>query len=302
MYTADRAGERLDKYLARTMAAYSRSAVQRLITEERVQVNHLPAKASHRLELGDVIEIDLPEAKPHTPAMTDIPLDLLYEDDDLVVINKPAGVVVHPAPGHETDTLVNALVARYPALAKLGGDRPGIVHRLDRDTSGVLVVAKSVASQRALQRQFKRRQVGKLYLALLLGQLTPDHGIIEAPIGRDPNHRQRMAVVSQGGRPARTSYQVLEHIHSARLRQDFTYAQLTLETGRTHQIRVHLHAIGYPIMGDRVYGQGNQLPGLTRQFLHAWQLTFALPSSGETRTFTAPLPAELGAVLAELED
>jgi 23S rRNA pseudouridine1911/1915/1917 synthase len=224
-----------------------------------------------------------------------IPLDIVYEDADLIVVNKPAGLVVHPAAGHAHGTLVHAILARCPDLAGIGGAlRPGIVHRLDRDTSGLIVIAKNDAAQFALQRQFKNRTVEKVYLALVEGIPHQLHGRIEAPIGRDPRHRQRMAVVAHGGRPAQTDYRVVEVLgHHALI-------EVRPRTGRTHQIRVHLASLGYPVAGDRVYGRQRRLPALSRQFLHAWRLTLDLPSTGERRTFAASLPPDLRAVLRDL--
>jgi 23S rRNA pseudouridine1911/1915/1917 synthase len=286
-------GERLDKYLADGLANYSRSALQKLIAEGLVLVNGAPAKASNRLERGDEITAHLPVIEAPSPKPQPIALDVLYEDDDLLVINKPAGMVVHPAPGHEAGTLVNAVLARCPELALEGGERPGIVHRLDRDTSGLILVAKNEAAKAKLQAQFRRRDVHKVYLALLHGDLQPPDGIIEAPIGRNPRARNRMAVVTEG-RPAKTSYHVRAHYPG------FTLVEAAPETGRTHQIRVHFAAIGYPVAGDTVYGPHRRALGLKRQFLHAWQLTFALPGSGEVHTFTAPLPGDLERVLDRL--
>ncbi len=227
-----------------------------------------------------------------------LPLDIVYEDEDLLIVNKVAGMVVHPAPGHSDDTLVNALLARYPALQEdmaLQEDiRPGIVHRLDKDTSGLLMVAKNKHTQAALIEQMKHHQVVKRYLALVEGMVALDKGSIDAPIGRDLRHRQQMAITATEGREARTHFRVLQRF------MRHTLLLLQLETGRTHQIRVHLQAIGHPVVGDVVYGSGKMPQGihLQRQFLHTYQLSFKHPSTGAMVEFEAPLPLDLQAVLA----
>jgi 23S rRNA pseudouridine1911/1915/1917 synthase len=218
-----------------------------------------------------------------------IPLNILYEDDDLLAVDKPAGLTVHPAPGHPGHTLVNAILFHFPHLADIGDSlRPGIVHRLDKDTSGVMLVAKNSVAQANLVEQFKTRSVLKTYLVLVKGQLTPENGIIEAPIGRNPRNRKRMAIVAEG-REARTEYRVVKYIG------DYTLLEVMPETGRTHQIRVHLSAIGYPVVGDKVYGVKS--PYLLRQFVHASRLGFKLSSTGEYVEFTSELPQDLEEVL-----
>jgi 23S rRNA pseudouridine1911/1915/1917 synthase len=230
-----------------------------------------------------------------------IPLDVVYEDDDLLVVNKPAGMVVHPAYGHPQGTLVNALLARYPHLDVGDSGRSGIVHRLDRDTSGLIVVSKTEPALEHLRRQFKTRSVQKTYLALVRKPLPAPEGIIEAPIGRDPRQRQRMAVVA-GGRPARTGYELLENLG------DYSLLAVSPETGRTHQIRVHLAWLGMPVAGDRVYGQQRGVRrartdlGLERQFLHAWRLSFERPRGNGDVALEAPLPADLQQVIDLLRD
>ncbi len=288
-------GERLDRHLAQVLTDYSRSAVQKLIAEGVITVNSKVAKAGQQIEIGDVIECALSAPESGLPQPEPIPLDVIYEDRHLLVINKPAGLVVHPGAGRDSGTLVNAILAHCPELTKQGGERPGIVHRLDQDTSGLIVVAKNVAALEQLQGQFKNHQVEKVYLALLEGTLQPMHGLIDAPIGRDPRHRQRMAVVTSGGRPARTAYRVREYLGK------YTFVEARPETGRTHQIRVHFAAIGYPVVGDPLYGRRKSSFRLPRQFLHAWQLTLVLPPGGERRTFTAPLPHDLQQVLETLK-
>ena len=290
------AGQRLDKFLADHIPDRSRSQIQDLIKEGLVRVMGRVVKPSYRLEAGDVVVAHVPEVEAVRLTPEPIPLDILYEDQDLLVINKPAGMVVHPAPGHEAGTLVNALLTHVPEIARWlnqttsDDHRPGIVHRLDKDTSGVVLVAKHPAAQRFLQEQFKQRKVEKTYVALVEGRLEPPQGIIDAPIGRDPQHRQRMRVLQRGGRPAQTVYQVVQHLDDVSL----VYVQPL--TGRTHQIRVHLAAIGHPVVGDRVYGFRRQRLPLERQFLHAWKLALTLPS-GEYREFVAPLPDDLRRVL-----
>ncbi len=292
----DEVGERLDRYVAQHMPELSRAAVQRLIAAGEITVNHAPAKASYRLEEGDLVEVMLPPPAAAKPEPQPIPLDIVYEDDCLVVLNKPAGLVVHPAHGHAAGTLLNALLARYPELRAWPPEEgwPGLVHRLDRDTSGLLVVARTPEARAALRAQFRARTVHKIYLALVIGQPRLERARIEAPIGRDPHERKRMAVVSEGGREASTEYRVLERLG------DYALLEVQPETGRTHQIRVHLAAIGHPVVGDRVYGPARQRLALGRLFLHAARLTFRHPATGGEMTFTAPLPAELEAVLERL--
>jgi 23S rRNA pseudouridine1911/1915/1917 synthase len=289
---------RLDKFLADQAGDLSRSAAQRLINEGRVTVNDEPVKASYKVKPGDLVVALLPVEGATELVAEAVPLDVLYEDDALLVIDKPAGMVVHPAPGHPGGTLVNALLAGYPELAIEGGDRPGIVHRLDRDTSGLILVARHEKARRALQRQFKERQVHKAYLALLDGHLQPAWGRIEAPIGRDPNHRQRMAVLL-GGREAMTEYHVLEQFahQVGPAAGDYTLVEAEPRTGRTHQIRVHLSSIGHPVVGDSVYGRRRTSLPMNRQFLHACRLRFKHPSSGQRIEIESPLPRDLAAVL-----
>jgi len=235
----------------------------------------------------------LPPPPSTTLTPEDIPVNILYEDKDLIVVDKPAGLTVHPAPGHPTGTLVNALLSHLSDLPETGDRRPGIVHRLDRDTSGVMVVAKNSSAHANLTEQFKSRSVSKTYLVLVKGRLSPRDGAIEAPIGRNSAHREKMAVVAESrGRDARTDYHVLEYIG------DYTLLEVKPETGRTHQIRVHLDAIGYPVAGDRVYGVKTRF--LSRQFVHAHRLGFTLPSTGKGVEFTAELPPDLTTALEEL--
>jgi 23S rRNA pseudouridine1911/1915/1917 synthase len=292
---------RLDRYLAEQIGALSRSAAQRLIQNGQVTVNGEPARASYQVRPGDLVAALLPAEEPAGLAAESIPLSVVYEDEALLAVDKPAGMVVHPAPGHVGGTLVNALLAHCPELAGSGDDRPGIVHRLDRDTSGLILVAKSDPVRRALQRQFQDRRVRKTYLTLLEGSLQPAWGRIEAPIGRDPHHRQRMAVLP-GGREAVTEYHVLELYArtDGPAAGEYTLVEAEPQTGRTHQIRVHLASIGHPVVGDRVYGRRRSHLPVPRQFLHAWRLEFEHPHTGQHLELEAPLPAELLAVLEML--
>lgn len=292
-------GERLDKWLAHQLPERSRSEIQRWIKEGLVRVNGRSSKPGYKLEPGDVVEVDVPATVSYEGVEPEpIPLNIVYEDPDVVVVDKPAGMVVHPAPGHTRGTLVNAILYHCPDLQGVGGvERPGIVHRLDKDTSGLMVIAKNDRAHRELQRQFKEREVEKIYLALVEGQLQPPRGRIEAPIGRDKRDRKRMAV-TRDGREAITEYRVLKYL------DDFTLVEAHPITGRTHQVRVHFAFIGYPLAGDTVYGRRKQRlrPWLKRQFLHAHRLSFRLPSTGERVTFTSPLPPDLQAVLDRLEE
>ena len=292
---------RLDKFLAGRIPELSRSAAQRLIDAGQVTVDGEPVKASYKVRAGDQVVALLPveESRPLLPEA--IPLDIVYEDQALIVVNKAAGMVVHPAPGHPGGTLVNALLDHCPELTASGGDRPGIVHRLDRDTSGLILAAKSEKVRRALQRQFKDRQVHKAYAALLEGPLQPAYGRIEAPVGRDPHHRQRMTVLA-GGREAITEYHVLEQFaHTiGPTSGEYTLIEAEPVTGRTHQIRVHLASIGHPVVGDTVYGRRKQRLPVSRQFLHARRLEFKHPLTGERLDLEAPLPEDLARVLVLL--
>ncbi len=288
----EEAGERLDRALAARFPELSRAQIQRLIRSGAVTVNDVPVRPAYRLSPGDRVSGTFPEEE--TVRAESIPLDIVYEDDHLLVVNKPAGMVVHPAAGVVHGTLVNALLAHCPQVADVGGpERAGIVHRLDRETSGLIVVAKDPETHAALQRQFQRRLVRKTYVALVEGQVQPREGIIEVPIGRDQKDRTRMTV-ARTGRPAVTQYRVVE------IFPDYTLLEVRPHTGRTHQIRVHLAWFGYPVVGDRIYGRRRQTLLVDRHFLHARDLAFTHPSTGEKVSFTAPLPPELTAVLAQL--
>jgi 23S rRNA pseudouridine1911/1915/1917 synthase len=283
---------RLDKYVCQLYPEISRARVQRLIADGLITVNGAAVKSGLKLAAGDTVSVSIPPPAPELPRPEAIPLKVIYEDEDLLVIDKPAGLTVHPAPGHPEHTLVNALLARLPRLAEMDDSlRPGIVHRLDKDTSGLLVVAKHEAARSSLVAQFKAHDVAKTYQALVKGHLSPQEGIIEAPIGRDPGNRQRMAIV-EAGREARTRYKVIRYL------EKYTMLEVMPETGRTHQIRVHLAAIGFPVAGDKIYGV--KTPALARQFLHAGRLGFKLPSTGVYTEFEAPMPEDLERALTEL--
>ncbi|MHB8086202.1 MAG: RluA family pseudouridine synthase [Dehalococcoidia bacterium] len=283
---------RLDKYLVQNYPEFTRTFIQKLIEGGNVTVNGRTARVALQLKLKDHIEITIPPPEPSVILPEDIPFEVIYEDRDVVVINKPAGLTVHPAPGHSQHTLVNALIKRYPDLEGFGGSmRPGIVHRLDKDTSGLMVIARSEAARQSLINQFKYRSVKKCYLVLLKGRLEPANGAIDAPIGRDPSDRKRMAVVSKG-RNARTDYHVLKYLDG------YTLVEANIRTGRTHQIRVHFKAIGYPVVGDAVYGVKSNL--IKRQFLHAYHLEFKLPTSNLRRAFDCELPDDLKQALVNL--
>jgi 23S rRNA pseudouridine1911/1915/1917 synthase len=297
--------QRVDRYVA-DVTGLSRSHVQKLISAGNLTADGLPLKANAVIGPGTALRLVVPEPVPLDLAPApEIPVRVVYEDADLLIIDKPAGLVVHPAPGHAGDTLVNALLAHagpdgFGGIA--GVQRPGIVHRLDRDTSGLLMVARTDAAQHSLMAQLKARRIKKTYLALVLGEVAAEVGRIEAPIGRDPKHRTRMAVVADG-RASTTGYRVRERFAG------WTLLELDLVTGRTHQIRVHLEAIGHPVAGDPVYGTGTSRKGprpgpggapLERLFLHAWRLQLTSPSDGSLIRAEAPLPDELERFLAGL--
>ncbi len=295
---ADEVGLRLDRYLTSVLTGVSRTTIQQLIADGSVLVNGRPSKPGYALRSGDEVQVFSLKQKNATANVKPqlLPLDVVYEDKDLLVVNKAAGMVVHPAPGHYDDTLVNALLARYPDIQRDGTEqRPGILHRLDKDTSGLIIVARNAATQAALAEQMKRRKIVKRYLALVEGVVALDQGSIDAPIGRNQRHRQQMAITAVGSREARTHFRVLERF------QRHTLLLVELETGRTHQIRVHLKAIGHPIVGDPVYGSGSVIRGSTlkRQFLHASQLRFTHPTTGAVIDLEAPLPDDLQAVLSQ---
>jgi 23S rRNA pseudouridine1911/1915/1917 synthase len=294
-------GERLDAWVADQLPSLSRSRTAQLIAEGRIRLNSEPAKKSERLEPGDVVEVEIPDPEPSEVEAEPIPLDIVYEDEDLAVVDKPAGLVVHPAPGHRTGTMVNALLHHVDDLSGIGGvKRPGIVHRLDKDTSGLMIVAKHDQAHRGLSAALKRRDIRRVYLAAAWGHLDDDHVTVDAPVGRSHRNRKRMAVVADGRR-AVTHFERKQRWVAADL------LEVTLESGRTHQIRVHLAHIGHPVIGDPQYGAGGAKgisgPGhvwarelerrVPRQFLHAHRLVFQHPVSGEEMRFVSPLPEPL---------
>jgi 23S rRNA pseudouridine1911/1915/1917 synthase len=260
-----------------------------------VTVNGTAARPAYKVLPGDRITVTIPPPPLSKLTPEDIPLKILYEDHDLIVIDKPAGLTVHPAPGHPEHTLANALLSHLPMVPDSGDwQRPGIVHRLDKDTSGLIIVAKTSQAHHNLTEQFKARTVKKVYLTLVRGKLTPEQGTIDAPVGRDRSHREKMAVTDAShGREARTRYKVIRYLGN------YSYLEAMPETGRTHQIRVHLAAIGYPVIGDRVYGVKSPL--LDRQFLHAHRIKFRLPSSGTEVEFNSELPPDLTGVMQTME-
>jgi len=291
--------QRLDKYLVECLPELSRSRLQGLIKDGFVKINGTqPGKAGEKVEGGDVIEIRLPPTQPSGIIAEEIPLEVIFENEKLVVINKPAGMVVHPAAGHASGTLVNAVLAHAPELEGIGGEqRPGVVHRLDKDTSGLIVMAKDERTHRWLQDQFRLRKVKKVYLALVEGVPPTPEGRIEAAIARDPSHRKQMAVVSENkGRAAVSEYHTIERFPG------YTLVEVHPLTGRTHQIRLHMAFVGCPIVGDTVYGHKKPTQELTRHFLHAYRLTITLPGEKAPRTFEAPLPPELDDLLSKLRN
>ena len=291
----ERAGLRLDRFLALELSDFSRSRLQALIEEGFVRLNAQPPRARDLVRTDDVIELEVPAAEKIEAQAEATPLQILFEDDDLLVIDKPAGMVVHPGAGNQEHTLVNALLSHCKVLSGIGGkERPGIVHRLDKETSGCLVVAKNDATHRELSRQFAARTLKKTYLALVAGRLKNQSGRVDAPIARHPIHRQRMSIAkSARGRSALTEYRVV------RSGAEMSLVECELHSGRTHQIRVHLHHLGHPILGDKLYAPKLAKP-FPRQMLHAWRLGFTHPRSGELMQFEAPLPADFVQALDRL--
>ena len=287
----DDAGQRLDLYLLQKLPQYSRSRLQSWVKDGAILVNGGHAKASMLLRGGESIEVTPADLPPLNAEPEDLPLEILYEDAAVIAINKPADLVVHAGAGNHSGTLVNRLVHHFEKLSQVGGDlRPGIVHRLDKGTSGVILVARDDASHRALAAQFSSRSVEKVYLALVHGQVRAEEGRLTSPIARDPSRRLRMTTRLDSGRPALTQYRVLRRF------EKFTYLEVRIGTGRTHQIRVHLSSIGHPVAGDRLYGA----PPAERVFLHAHRIRFISPATEEPVTVEAPLPPDLNEWLARL--
>ncbi len=289
-------GYRLDKYLSEAIPELSRSYLQRVIKENGILVNGKAVRGSYRVSQGEEIHLQVPEAVIPEIAPEEMPLEILYEDGDVILINKPKNMVVHPAAGHYSGTLVNGLL--YHCQGSLSGIngvlRPGIVHRIDKDTTGVLIVCKNDRAHNCLAEQLREHSITRRYRAVVYGNLKEDEGTVNAPIGRHPTQRKRMAVVREGGKEAVTHYRVLERFGK------FTYVECVLETGRTHQIRVHMASIGHPLLGDEVYGKGKSPFHLEGQTLHAIVLGFRHPSTGEYMEFKAPLPAYFGHLLEVL--
>ena len=290
----EHAGSRLDRFLAQELADFSRARLQTLIRNGFVRLNGKPPRPRDVVRTGDLVELNEPavekvEAKPEA-----MPLAVLFEDDDLLVLNKPAGLVMHPGAGHQQHTLVNALLAHCHNLSGIGGrERPGIVHRLDKETSGCLVVAKNDSTHRALSKQFAARTMEKIYLALVAGIPRRASGMIDAAIERHPVHRQRMSIARRQGRTAKTEYRVL------RAGANMSLLECALHSGRTHQIRVHLHHLGHPVLGDKLYG-GKRAGTFSRQMLHAWKLAFRHPRTSMVMAFEAPVPQDFAEALREI--
>lgn len=293
--TADRPGERADAFLARVVPDLTRSAAQRLLEAGAVRLAGRPVRKNYRTAPGDVLEVDIPAPQPVDLVPQDIPLDIVYEDGDVIVVNKPVGMVVHPAPGHSDGTLVNALLYHCGnTLSGINGTlRPGIVHRIDRDTSGLIIAAKNDAAHQYLSAQLADHTLARTYECIVVGSLREDRGTVDAPIARHPADRKRMAVVA-GGREAVTHWEVIARYPG------YTHVRCRLETGRTHQIRVHMAYIGYPILGDTVYGAKKEVPGLTGQCLHAVGLRFLHPRTHEVVELSCPLPEEFTRMLQKI--
>jgi 23S rRNA pseudouridine1911/1915/1917 synthase len=292
--SSEQARQRLDRVLAEALPAFSRARLQTLIRDGFVSLNGKPPRPRDLVRTGDVVELREPELEKVEAQPEQIKLDVIFEDDDLLVLNKPAGIVMHPGAGHQAHTLVNALLAHCQNLSGIGGkERPGIVHRLDKETSGALVVAKNDATHRDLSGQFAARTMTKIYLALVAGILRKTSGVIDKAIARHPVHRQRMSIARRQGRSAKTEYRVL------RSGEEISLVECILHSGRTHQIRVHLHHLGHPVLGDKLYG-GKRAGDYPRQMLHAWKLAFRHPRSGDEMSFEAPVPTDFAKAMRQI--
>lgn len=297
VFTEECDNMRIDRALAELMPEFSRSYIRELIDAGAVRIGEKPVKASRKVSAGETVCLDIPEPKVLDVKPEEMDLHILYEDEDLLIVDKPKGLTVHPAPGHADGTLVNGIMAHCGEdLSGINGVlRPGIVHRIDKDTSGALIICKNDASHRAIAEQLKAHSITRRYRGVVIGNIPKDDGTIEGNIGRNPYDRKRMAIVKEGGKPAVTHYHVLTRY------QGFTLCEFSLETGRTHQIRVHMASIGHPLVGDKVYGPQRQAFHLEGQALHAMVIGFVHPRTGEYMSFTAPLPAYFEELLEKLE-
>ena len=297
-FTADieHEDQRIDRYLTEMLPEQSRSFFQKLIRDGFVIVNHIIVKVNYRLKTGDVIEIDIPDAVPTEIVPENIPLDILYEDDDLLIVNKPKGMVVHPAVGHSTGTLVNAIMYHCQGnLSGINGEiRPGIVHRIDKDTTGSLIICKNDESHRNIAEQIKEHSVTRRYVGVVAGTFSEESGTVEGAIGRHPNDRKRMTINEKNGKPAVTHYRVLQTLKGA------SFMEFELETGRTHQIRVHMASISHPLLGDTVYGNSKNPYKLQGQALHARTIGFIHPTTGEYIEVSAPIPEYMTELVRKL--
>jgi len=297
-FTADieHEGQRIDRYLTEMLPEQSRSFFQKLIRDGFVMVNHIIVKVNYRLKTEDVIEIDIPDAVPTEIVPENIPLDILYEDDDLLIVNKPKGMVVHPAVGHSTGTLVNAIMYHCQGnLSGINGEiRPGIVHRIDKDTTGSLIICKNDEAHRNIAEQIKEHSVTRRYVGVVAGTFSEESGTVEGAIGRHPNDRKRMTINEKNGKPAVTHYRVLQTLKGA------SFMEFELETGRTHQIRVHMASISHPLLGDTVYGNSKNPYKLQGQALHARTIGFIHPTTGEYIEVSAPIPEYMTELVRKL--
>lgn len=297
-FTADieHEDQRIDRYLTEMLPEQSRSFFQKLIRDGFVMVNHIIVKVNYRLKTGDIIEIDIPDAVPTEIVPENIPLDILYEDDDLLIVNKPKGMVVHPAVGHSTGTLVNAIMYHCQGnLSGINGEiRPGIVHRIDKDTTGSLIICKNDEAHRNIAEQIKEHSVTRRYVGVVAGTFSEESGTVEGAIGRHPNDRKRMTINEKNGKPAVTHYRVLQTLKGA------SFMEFELETGRTHQIRVHMASISHPLLGDTVYGNSKHPYKLQGQALHARTIGFIHPTTGEYIEVSAPIPEYMTELVRKL--